>query len=57
MDICLNWEISFLTWGNIFTSRATCFFTRTIDEKWIRVNYVGIVIKRGDVETAIAVEA
>jgi len=53
----LKWEISSLREAAVFLSKAIRFFTRSIGEKRTRVNYVGIVVQRGDVKTAIVVEA
>lgn len=57
MDILLEPGDIFLTRGSSFISKAIRFFTRSIGEKRTRVNYVGIVVQRGDVKTAIVVEA
>jgi len=57
MDILFEPGDIFLTRGSSFTSRAIRFFTRSIGEKRTRINHVGIVVQRGDVKTAIVVEA
>ena len=57
MDILLEPGDIFLTRGSSFISRAIRFFTRSIGEKRTKVNHVGLVVQRGDVKTAIAVEA
>ena len=57
MTILLESGDIFLTKGSSFISRAIRFFTRSIGEKRTRVNHVGIVVQRGDVKTAIVVEA
>ena len=57
MDILLESGDIFLTRGSSFISRAIRSFTRSIGEKRTKVNHVGLVVQRGDVKTAIAVEA
>jgi len=47
----------FLTRGCGFISKAIRFITRSIGEKRTKVNHVGIVVQRGDIKTAIVVEA
>ena len=57
MDILFEPGDIFLTRGSSFISRAIRFFTRSKGEKPTKVNHVGLVVQRGDVKTAIAVEA
>ena len=57
MSIFLEPGDIFLTRGCSFISRAIRFFTRSIGEKLTKVNHVGIVVQRGDIKTAIIVEA
>jgi hypothetical protein len=47
----------FLTRGSSFISKAIRFFTRSKGEKRTKVNHVGLVVQRGEVKTAIVVEA
>lgn len=47
----------FLTQGSSFISKAIRIFTRTFGEKRTQVNHVGIVVKGGEVEDAVVVEA
>jgi len=47
----------FLTRGCSFISRAIRFFTQSKGEKPTKVNHVGMVVQRGDIKTAIVVEA
>jgi hypothetical protein len=47
----------FLTKGKGFVSRAIRFFTRGIGESRTQVNHVGLVVKEGDLKTAVVVEA
>jgi hypothetical protein len=57
MDILLEPGDIFLTRGCGIFSWLIRFFTRSIGEKRTKVNHVGLVVQRGDVKTAIAVEA
>jgi len=57
MGILLEPGDIFLTRGSSFISRAIRFFTRSKGEKRTKVNHVGLVVQRGDVKTAIVVEA
>jgi hypothetical protein len=47
----------FLTKGTSFISRAIRLFTRSFGEKRTQANHVGIIVKRGTVHSAMAVEA
>lgn len=57
MGILLESGDIFLTRGCGFFSWAIRFVTRSIGEKRTKVNHVGIVVQRGDIKTAIVVEA
>ena len=57
MGIALEPGDIFLTRGYGFFSWAIRFVTRSIGEKRTKVNHVGIVVQRGDIKTAIVVEA
>ena len=57
MKILLESGDIFLTRGCGFFSWAIRFVTRSIGEKRTKVNHVGIVVQRGDIKTAIVVEA
>jgi len=57
MGILLEPGDIFLTRGCSFISRAIRFFTRSKGEKLTEVNHVGLVVQRGDIKTAIGVEA
>ena len=57
MDILLEPGDIFLTRGCGIFSWLICFFTRSKGEKKTKVNHVGLVVKSGDMKTAIAVEA
>lgn len=57
MVVTLNQCDIFLTRGHSFISRAIRFFTRGIGEKRTKVNHVGLVVKEGDLRTAVVVEA
>ncbi len=47
----------FLTKGTSFVSRAIRRFTRSFGEKRTEANHVGIIVQRGTVHSAVAVEA
>jgi len=57
MNILLEPGDIFFTRSSSFVNRAIHFFTRSIGEKRTKVNHVGIVVQRGDIKTAIVVEA
>jgi len=57
MGILLEPGDIFLTRGYGLISKAIRFFTRSIGEKRTKVNHVGLVVQRGDMKTAIVVEA
>ena len=57
MAILLEPADIFLTKGNSFISRAIRFFTRGIGERKTKVNHVGLVVQRGDLKSAVVVEA
>jgi len=57
MKILLESGDIFLTRGCGFFSWAIRCVTRSIGEKRTKVNHVGIVVQRGDIKTAIVVEA
>ncbi len=57
MGILLEPGDIFLTRGCSFISKAIRCITRSIGEKRTKVNHVGIVVQRGDIKTAIGVEA
>ena len=57
MGILLEPGDIFLTRSCSLISKAIRFFTRSIGEKRTKVNHVGIVVQRGDIKTAIGVEA
>ena len=57
MGITLEPGDIFLTRGCSFISKAIRYITRSIGEKRTKVNHVGLVVQRGDIKTAIGVEA
>ena len=57
MCILLKKGDIFLTKGDGYISRAIRFFTRGIGEKRTKVNHVGVVVRAGNLESAIVVEA
>ena len=57
MEVMLKQGDVFLTRGKSFISRAIRFFTKGIGEKRTKVNHVGLVVKEGDLRTAVVVEA
>ncbi len=57
MGIALEPGDIFLTRGCGFISKAIRYITRSIGEKRTKVNHVGIIVQRGDIKTAIGVEA
>jgi len=57
MNIFLEPGDIFLTRGCDLISRAIRFFTKSIGEKRTKVNHVGLVVQRGNIKTAIVVEA
>ena len=57
MKILLESGDIFLTRGCGFISKAIRYITRSIGEKRTKVNHVGLVVQRGNIKTAIGVEA
>lgn len=57
MSILLEPGDIFLTRGCGLLSKVIRYFTRSIGEKRTKVNHVGLVVQRGEVKTAIVVEA
>ena len=57
MNILLKKGDIFLTKGDGRISKAIRFFTRGVGEKRTKVNHVGIVVRDGNLEDAIVVEA
>jgi len=57
MGVLLKPADIFLTRGSSFISRAIRFFTQGIGERKTKVNHVGLVVKGGDLKSAVVVEA
>jgi hypothetical protein len=57
MGILLEPGDIFLTRGCGCISKAIRYITRSVGEKQTKVNHVGLVVQRGDIKSAIVVEA
>jgi hypothetical protein len=57
MKIQLKPADVFMTQGDSWISKAIRIFTRHFGESRTQVNHVGVVVKGGDLETALVVEA